>query len=72
MQTQYKVHRTESQFKKKGDQAYWNYINKMILDLPVHELDNMHRKKSPKNLFSYIKNQNSENINISSLREGEY
>ncbi|KAK3103783.1 hypothetical protein FSP39_021868 [Pinctada imbricata] len=36
--------------------AYWSYIENMIFDLPVNEPDNPSFKRTPKKLYSYIKN----------------
>ena len=49
--------------------AYWQYIEKMIYDIPVNEPDQHQTVKSkPKNLFSYIKSTRTENSGVAPLK----
>ena len=58
----------KSQIQKEQRNAYWNYIENMILNIPIHEPDTPRTKQVPKNLFAYIKTQKSENTEIPPLR----
>jgi len=49
--------------------AYWKYIEKMIFDLPEHEPSDNKTKKTPTNLFSYIKSMKNDNSGIAALRK---
>ncbi|KAK3087114.1 hypothetical protein FSP39_001879 [Pinctada imbricata] len=49
--------------------AYWNYIEKMICDLPLNDPDQFETSKAkPKNLYTYIKSRRTENTGISPLK----
>jgi len=48
--------------------AYWEYIKKIIVNIPDQEPDKR-RKKQPKNLFSYIKSMKTDNTEIVALRK---
>jgi hypothetical protein len=48
--------------------AYWEFIEKMIFNIPDQEPDEC-RKKQPKNLFSYIKSMKNDNTGIAALRK---
>ena len=48
--------------------AYWNYIEKIIRDLPINEPSHSSRAK-PKNLFSYIKSTRSNNSGVAPLKK---
>jgi hypothetical protein len=48
--------------------AYWEYIEKIIFNIPVQESDEC-REKQPRNLFSYIKSMKTDNTGIAALRK---
>jgi hypothetical protein len=48
--------------------AYWNYIEKIICDLPINEPGHSSRAK-PKNLFCYIKSTRSNNSGVVPLKK---
>lgn len=48
--------------------AYWEYIEKMIFDLPIQEPGD-NNKKTPKNLFTYIKSMRNDKSGIAALRK---
>jgi hypothetical protein len=48
--------------------AYWEYIEKIIVNIPDQEPDEC-RKKQPKNLYSYIKSMKTDNTKIVDLRK---
>ena len=48
--------------------AYWEFIEKMIFNIPDQEPDEC-RKKQPKNLFSYIKSMKNGNTGIATFRK---
>jgi hypothetical protein len=52
-----------------NETAYWQYIEKMICNIPVDDDKTPTSPKFPKNLFSYIKSQKFESSNIATLRQ---
>ena len=49
--------------------AYWNYIERIITDIPIDEPDqHITSKAKPKNLFSYIKSIRTENSGVAPLK----
>ena len=48
--------------------AYWEYIEKIIFNIPDQESDEC-REKQPRNLFSYIKSMKTDNTGIAALRK---
>ena len=49
--------------------AYWNYIEKIITDIPIDEPDQHKTSKAKhKNLFSYIKSIRTENSGVAPLK----
>jgi hypothetical protein len=50
--------------------AYWNYIEKIICDLPIYEPGQFDSSRAkPKNLFNYIKSTHSDNSEVTPLRK---
>jgi hypothetical protein len=50
--------------------AYWNYIEKIICDLPIYEPGQFDSSRAkPKNLFNYIKSTRSDNSEVTPLRK---
>ena len=50
--------------------AYWNYIEKIICDLPINESGQFDSSSAkPKNLFSYVKNIRSDNSWVAPLKK---
>lgn len=50
--------------------AYWNYIEKIICDLPINEPGQFDSSRAkPKNLFSYIKSTRSDNSGVAPLKK---
>ena len=59
----------KANIQKEQRTAYWQYIEKMICNIPVDDDKTPTSSKFPKNLFSYIKSQKSESSNIATLRQ---
>ena len=50
--------------------TYWNYIEKIICDLPINEPGQFYSSRAkPKILFSYIKNTRSDNSGVAPLKK---
>jgi hypothetical protein len=50
--------------------TYWNYIEKIICDLPINEPGQFDSSRAkPKILFSYIKNTRSDNSGVAPLKK---
>lgn len=49
--------------------AYWNYIERMIFDLPVEEAGTPNKKLTPKKLFSYVKSMRNDSSGVAALRK---
>ena len=59
----------KSDIQKQQRRAYWQYIEDLILDIPVPDQGNLKHFKPPKILFSYIKTQKNESHTIPPIRE---
>jgi hypothetical protein len=59
----------KANIQKEQRTAYWQYIEKMICNIPIDDDKTPTSSKFPKNLFSYIKSQKSESSNIATLRQ---
>jgi hypothetical protein len=59
----------KANIQKEQRTAYWQYIEKIICNIPVDDDKTPTSSKFPKNLFSYIKSQTSESSNIAILRQ---
>ena len=62
------IKKMKSEIQKEQRQAYWTYIENMIFNIPVQD-DSTTHTKIPKNLFSYIKTQKTDNQSIPPLRD---
>jgi len=60
--------KVKAQLQKEMRNAYWKYIENMIFDIEIQEPGQQRFNKQPKNLYSYIKSQKSENTCIAPLR----
>ena len=58
----------KSEIQKEQRAAYWQYIENMILDIPIPDSDSPKTKPFPKNLFSYMKSQKTDSQTIPPLR----
>ncbi|XP_069109887.1 uncharacterized protein [Argopecten irradians] len=67
----HKYKATKSELQKQTRNAYLNYLEKMITDIPIDEPRSSHpnKKHNPKKLFSYIKTTKKENSDITALRK---
>ncbi|XP_069122198.1 uncharacterized protein [Argopecten irradians] len=67
----HKYKATKSELQKQTRNAYLNYLEKMITDIPIDEPRSSHpnKKHNPKKLFSYIKTTKKENSDITVLRK---
>jgi hypothetical protein len=64
------IKKTIQQDMRKAYCHYWEFIEKIIFNIPVQEPDEC-RKKQPKNLFSYIKSMTNDNTGIAALRKDD-
>ena len=65
-----KYKKLKSHVQKEQRKAYWEYINKLICDLPINEPDNPTQNQSkPKKLFQYIKSIRTDKSGIAALKK---
>ena len=60
--------KTKAKLQNEMRNSYWRYIENMIFDIEINELDQPSFNNTPKKLYSYIKSQKNENTGIAPLR----